>query len=368
MLHYFARRFLLIIPTLLGISLVMFVITQFVPGGPVEQIVQQFQMAAAKEGGAGGGFGVGAQTIPEDALEEMRRSFGFDKPLLTRYFVWLGNLLRLDMGNSYRTNEPVWEMIRSRFPVSLYFGLLGFVLAYLVCIPLGVFKAIRHGSAFDMVSSAIVFIGYSIPGFALGTLLLVLFGGGSFWNIFPLGKFRSVDWNDLPAVVQRMEDRDAVSDEFGDFDWNRLSFPSKVLDQLHHTILPVLCYMVGSFATLTVVTKNSVMENLGQDYVRTAFAKGLKERRVIFVHVLRNSMIPIATGLGHAIGVIMAGSYLIEQVFDIDGIGLLGYTSLLNRDYPVALGILMINAILTLVGNIFSDMLYAAVDPRIRFQ
>jgi microcin C transport system permease protein len=258
-------------------------------------------------------------------------------------------------------------MIRRRFPVSMYFGLLGFTLAYLVCIPLGVIKAITHGSAFDVVSSAIVFIGYSIPGFALGLLLLVLFGGGSFWNVFPLGRFRSTAWDDLPSIVQRIEDRERVSDEFGDFEWERMSLAGRALDQLYHTFLPVLCYMVGSFATLTVLMKNSLMENLGRDYVRTAFAKGLTERRVVFVHVLRNSLIPIATGLGHAIGLIMAGSYLIEKVFDIDGIGLLGYTSLLSRDYPVALGILTINAALTLLGNIFSDMLYALVDPRIRF-
>lgn len=369
MWQYFVRRFLLVIPTLLGISLIIFVIMHFVPGGPIEQAIMEFQMAGATEGGAEGGSGsdIGVQNIPEDALKEYRRAFGFDKPWYVRYFYWLGNAIRLDFGASYRTDEPVWDMIKARFPVSMYFGLLGFTLAYLVCIPLGVIKAIRHGSAFDVVSSAIVFIGYSIPGFALGLLLLVLFGGGSFWDVFPLGRFRSTAWDDLPNMVQNLEDRDAVSDEFGDFQWEKMSFVGKSIDQLHHTFLPVLCYMVGSFATLTVLMKNSLMENLGKDYVRTAFAKGLTERRVVFVHVLRNSLIPIATGLGHAIGIIMAGSYLIEKVFDIDGIGMLGYTALLGRDYPVALGILIINAALTLVGNILSDVLYALVDPRIRF-
>ena len=205
------------------------------------------------------------------------------------------------------------------------------------------YKAIRHGTKFDLVSSVIVFLGYSIPGWALGTALLVLFGGGSFWSFFPLGGFRPDNWN-------------------------YLGFFAKVTSQIHYMFLPVVCYMIGSFATLTILMKNSVMENLGQDYIRTAFAKGLSERRVIFVHALRNSMIPIATGLGNVIGLILAGSFLIEKVFNIDGMGYLGYTSILQRDYPVALGILVIDSVLMLVGNILSDMIYVIVDPRIRFQ
>jgi len=368
MVHYFIRRLLLVIPTLLGISVVVFVVMHFVPGGPIEQLILESQETAPEEGGAGGDVGLGAQSIPEDALEEIRKAFGFDKPWYVRYFHWLGRAVQLDFGKSYRTQEPVWGMIAARFPVSMYFGLIGFLLSYLVCIPLGILKAIRHGSAFDVGSSAVVFIGYSIPGWAMGTLLLVLFGGGSLWNVFPLGKFRSGYWDDLPAIVRTLEDEAAVTDEDGDFDWDRMSFVSRAIDQVYHTFLPVLCYMVGSFATLTVLMKNSLMENLGQDYVRTAFAKGLSERRVIFLHVLRNSLIPIATGLGHFLGLIMAGSYLIEKVFDIDGMGKLGYTSLLDRDYPVALCILMVNAALTLFGNILSDVLYALIDPRIRFR
>jgi microcin C transport system permease protein len=216
------------------------------------------------------------------------------------------------------------------------------VLAYSVCVPLGVAKAIRHGGTFDLVSSALVFIGYSIPGWALGALLLVYFGGGEFSNLIPLGGFRSPGWEELPL-------------------WG------KVTDQLHHTIGPVLCYAIGSFATLTVLMKNALMENLGQDYVRSAFAKGLPERQVIFTHALRNSLIPICTGLGHALGVLMAGSYLIEFVFNINGIGYLGYTSLVERDYAVVMGILVINTVLVLFGNIMSDVLYVFADPRIRF-
>ena len=341
MTGYFIRRFLLIIPTFLGITLAVFVVMHFVPGGPVERAVMQYKMSIATEGGAAAG---GANLdIPEDALEEMKRFYGFDKPVHVRYALWLWNLLHLDLGNSYIYQDPVWDVIKSRFPISIFLGLTGFFLSYLVCIPLGVWKAIRHGSRFDFASSVLVFLGYSIPGWALGTALLVLFGGGSFWNIFPLGGFRPPNWASL-----------------GFFD--------KIVQQLYYMCLPVLCYMIGSFATETILMKNSLLENLGQDYIRTAFAKGLSERRVIFVHALRNSLIPIATGLGHVISIILAGSFLIEKVFNIDGMGYLGYTSILQRDYPVALGILVISSLLMLVGNILSDMIYVVVDPRIRFQ
>ena len=339
MTSYFARRFLLIIPTFIGITLAVFVVMHFVPGGPVERQIMRYRMAAS-EGGAGGRMDV---ELPAEAIAEMRRYYGFDKPVHIRYAQWLWNVLHLDLGRSYVYQDPVWDVIKSRFPVSLFLGLTGFFLSYLVCVPLGVYKAIRHGTRFDIVSSVLVFLGYSIPGWALGTALLVLFGGGSFWNVFPLGGFRPSNW---------------------DF----LGFFEKIVAQLHYMFLPVLCYMLGSFATLTILMKNSVMENLGQDYIRTAFAKGLSERRVIFVHALRNSLIPIATGLGHVISLILAGSFLIEKVFNIDGMGYLGYTSILQRDYPVALGILVISSLLMLVGNILSDMIYVVVDPRIRFQ
>lgn len=343
MTGYFIRRLLLIIPTFLGITLAVFVITHFVPGGPVERQIMRYRMAAMTEGGAAGGTGGSSVSLPAEAIEEIRRFYGFDKPVHIRYLEWLGNVIRLDLGNSYVYQEPVWDVIKSRFPISITLGLTGFLLSYLVCVPLGVLKAVLHRSKFDFVSSFLVFLGYSVPGWALGTALLVLFGGGSFWNVFPLGGFRPTDWE-------------------------YLTFWQKVVGQLEHMFLPVLCYMVGSFATLTILTKNSLLENLGQDYVRTAFAKGLDERRVIFVHALRNSLIPIATGLGHVFSLILAGSFLIERVFNIDGMGYLGYTSILQRDYPVALGILVIGSLLMLIGNILSDMIYAVVDPRIRFK
>ena len=340
MTGYFIRRALLIIPTFLGITLAVFVITHFVPGGPVERQIMRFQMATADRGGNTARAGV---EIPQEALDEIRRYYGFDKPVHVRYAQWLWNVLRLDLGRSYVYQDPVWDIIKARFPVSLTLGLTGFILSYLVCVPLGVWKAIKNGSRFDFISSFVVFLGYSIPGWALGTALLVLLGGGSFWSVFPLGGFRPSDWE-------------------------YLGFFEKVRSQIYHMFLPVLCYMVGSFATLTILTKNSLLENLGQDYVRTAFAKGLNENRVIFVHALRNSLIPIATGLGHVFSLILAGSFLIERVFNIDGMGYLGYTSILQRDYPVALGILVVSSLLMLIGNILSDVIYAMVDPRIRFQ
>jgi microcin C transport system permease protein len=338
MTGYFVRRFLLIVPTFIGITLAVFLVMNFVPGGPVERQIMRYKQSLAQRGG-----GQLDTEIPQDALDELKAYYGFDKPVYTRYGMWLWNVLHLNLGNSYVYQDPVWDVIKTRFPISIFLGLSGFFLSYLICIPLGVFKAIRHGSRFDLASSLIVFLGYSIPGWALGTLLLVLFGGGSFWSIFPLGGFRPDNWESLNLF-------------------------QKVLAQIHYMFLPVLCYTIESFATLTILMKNSLMENLGQDYVRTAYAKGLSEKRVIFVHALRNSLIPVVTGLGNIISLILAGSFLIEKVFNIDGMGYLGYTSILQRDYPVALGILVIDSVLLLVGNILSDMIYVVVDPRIRFK
>ena len=343
MITYFLRRLLLVIPTFLGITLAVFVVMHFVPGGPVERQIMRYQMAAMTQGGGAAPTARASVSLPQDAIDEIRRYYGFDKPVHIRYAQWLWKVLHLDLGNSYIYQDPVWVVIKSRFPISIFLGLTGFLLSYLVCVPLGVLKAVRHNSGFDFATSFIVFLGYSVPGWALGTALLVLFGGGSFFSLFPLGGFRPDNWD-------------------------YLNIGQKVVAQIHYMFLPVLCYMVGSFATLTILTKNSLMENLGQDYVRTAFAKGLTERRVIFVHALRNSLIPIVTGLGHVISLVLAGSFLIERVFNIDGMGYLGYTAILQRDYPVALGILVIDSVLLLVGNILSDMIYAVADPRIRFQ
>jgi microcin C transport system permease protein len=349
MTAYFVRRLLLVVPTFVGITLAVFAVMHFVPGGPVERQIMRIQMAAMVEGGGDGGGAAaavnakGGAALPDEAVEEIKRYYGFDKPVHIRYVQWLWKVLHLDLGRSYVYQDPVWDVIKSRFPVSIFLGLTGFLLSYLVCVPLGVMKAVKHGSRFDVASSVLVFLGYSVPGWALGTALLVLLGGGSFLDVFPLGGFRPDNWEYLDA-------------------WG------KVTGQIRHMFLPVVAYMVGSFATQTILTKNALMETLGQDYIRTAFAKGLSERRVIFVHALRNSLIPLATGLGHVFSLILAGSFLIERVFNIDGMGYLGYTALLQRDYPVALGILVIGSMLMLVGNILSDALYAVVDPRIRFR
>jgi microcin C transport system permease protein len=281
--------------------------------------------------------------MSKEAVEEMRQYYGLDKPLHVRYAMWLWNVLRLDLGNSLVNQEPVWDVIKSRFPVSIFLGLTGFLLSYIVCIPLGVWKAVKHGSAFDFASSVVIFVGYCIPGWALGTGLLVLFGGGSFWNIFPLGGFRPENWDSL-------------------------DFPHKIVSQLYYMALPVFCYMIGEFARLTILTKNSMIETLSQDYIRTAFAKGLTGKRVVLGHALRNSLIPIATGLGHQLSLILAGSFLIEKAFNIRGMGLLGYESLRERDYPVALGILVISSLLMMLGNLLSDFFCAVVDPRVRFE
>ncbi|MCX6165136.1 MAG: ABC transporter permease subunit [Ignavibacteriae bacterium] len=322
----------MIIPTFIGITLITFLILQVVPGGPLEM-----ELMKLRTGGQSGEVGTstsgsGAINIPESALKEMKEFYGFDKPILIRYFNWLGNLLRFDFGKSYVFAEPVWDVIASRFKVS-----------YLICVPLGVVKAVKNGSKFDFFSSFLVFLGYSTPGWAFGALMLILFGGGSFWNVFPLDGFRSADFDSM-------------------------NFFQQVFDQLHHTILPVIAFIIGNFATLTILTKNSVIENLSQDYVKTAFSKGLSEKRVIYYHALRNSLIPIVTGIGAYLGLILTGSILIEKVFNIQGMGLLAFNSIINRDYPVTMGILVIYSVLMLFGNILSDMIYAWADPRIRFK
>lgn len=344
MSKYFIRRILLIIPTLIGITFITFLILQAVPGGPLET-----QLMKLRFGGTGTGETPAVTTeskvinIPESALKELKEFYGFDKPVLTRYLIWLKNVFMLDFGKSYVHAEPVINVITNRFPVSLYFGIAGFLLTYLVCVPLGIIKAVRNGSRFDFISSFVVFLGYSTPGWAFGILMLILFGGGSFINIFPLGGFHS-----------------------GNFE--SLTYFEKISDIISHTFLPVLSYMIGSFATLTILTKNAVLENLGKDYVRTAYAKGLPQKRILYVHVLRNSLIPIVTGLGHFFSIILAGSILIEKVFNIQGIGMLAYNSVVERDYPVVMGLLVFQAVLLLAGNILTDVLYAYVDPRIRYK
>ncbi len=349
MATYFLRRILLMIPTFIGITIICYSIMRVVPGGPVEQAIARYQQAALGAGGGGevasGGSTTGADSfqISEEMVQQLNEIYGLDKPLHIAYLNWFWKVCHFDLGESYMFNEPVWDVIASRFPVSLFFGGIGFLLGYMICIPLGIFKAMRHGTLFDWSSSLIVFVGYSVPGFAMGLILLVIFGGGSYFDVFPLGGIVSYNFEDM-------------------------GFWEKAGDLLHHAILPVFCYMLGGFAVTTTLMKNSMMENLGQDYVRTAFAKGLEEKVVVFKHVFRNSLIPIATGVAHFLSILLAGSYLIEKVFDIHGIGLLGYDALISRDYPVTLGVIVIASFLSLIGNLLADMLYAIIDPRIRFK
>lgn len=335
---YILRRLLLMIPTLVGISLVCFILIQLIPGGPVEELVSRAQSAAAMRGGADA-----SKALSPEQIAQIQAYFGFDKPAWQRYLQWLWNVLHLDFGTSYTYGAPVFEVIASRFPVSLFFGLTSFFISYLVCIPLGLWKAVRHGSRLDSLSSGIIFSGYVMPGYALGILLIIFLAGGSYLDLFPMGGL--------------------TSDEFED-----LSFTGKIFDLLHHLALPMFCYIISEFAFLTFLMKNSVLEELGKDYMRTALAKGLSFKEALFHHALRNALIPVATRLSEIFTLMFAGALLIEKVFDIDGMGLLYYNSMVNRDYNVVLGIIFLSSLMALLGRLFSDILYTFVDPRIRFR
>ncbi|MDD5261779.1 MAG: ABC transporter permease subunit [Methylacidiphilales bacterium] len=335
MTAYILRRLLLLVPTLLGISLACFILIQFVPGGPVEETISKIRAFSSMRGGS-------TREISPAEVENIKSYFGFDQPAYKRYFHWLGHLLKGDFGNSYTYHKPVLGVILSKMPISLFFGLTSFFLSYLISIPLGVAKALRNQSAFDTLSSTLIFAGYVMPGFALGVLLIIFFGGGSFLNWFPISGM--------------------VSDNFeflGPWD--------KTLDFLHHMVLPLTCYMVGEFAVLTLLTKNSLLEELNKDYLRTALAKGVSFKSAAWRHALRNAFIPLATGMGEIFTVMFAGALLIEKIFDLDGMGLLFYNSIVGRDYNVVLGLIVLISLFTMLGRLFSDMLYAAADPRIRF-
>ncbi|EKD27840.1 MAG: binding-protein-dependent transport system inner membrane component [uncultured bacterium] len=442
MQKYILKRIFLMIPTFFGSTFLVYVILSFVPGGPFQKAIMQIKYSQMNLGKDAGVSQNNSQNLSPEIIDQLKKQYGLDKPLLQRYLIWLGfmkraekekevsapytfredwdyvytesaiytiqrwikvvktgnnyevyesgmgtdfkfsdefdelpdfpeiidweksqhwkvksqtdekiklvkekrsGILTLDFGNSYVYDEPVLKLIKDRIHISGYFGIIGFILTYIICIPLGILKAIKHGSKFDVFSSILIFMGYSIPGYVLGSVLLVLFGGGSFFDFLPLGGF--------------------VSD-----DWDKLSFIGKIKDLILHTILPVISYSIGSFATLTILMKNSIIENLSQDYVRTAHAKGLNKKRIILVHVLRNSLIPLATDIGGLIGIFLAGSYFIEKVFNIDGIGMLSFVSIMSADYPVVMGFLVINTIILLLGNLISDIVYALIDPRIRFK
>ena len=417
MRDYFIRRFLLILPTLLGATLVVFFITRITPGGPLEAALQSAASVQMERGMKDAGA-----SLSEEQKQSMAAYYGFDRPFFPAYLAWLGiipreedkqylkfdkdkqelpvtlrellpreqwkpnnayrvtqatvsrsgqlsatdptalsawrtrvdagkdqvqvfrprvsGLLQGDLSVSTRYNEPVANMIRGRLPISIFYGLATFLITYLICIPLGVVKAIQHRTALDSATSVLIFVGYAIPGFVLASVLVVYLAARLGW--FPTGGF--------------------VSENF-----ESLSFGGKIWDLLHHAALPLVCYLIGSFAFMTMLVKNNLMDNLAADYVRTAIAKGANFKRAVLVHALRNSLIPIATTLGHVVTIFVAGSVLIEMIFEINGYGLLGYYSIVDRDYPLVMGILALDVLLLMLGNILSDFFVALADPRIRF-
>ena len=347
MAAYILKRLLLMIPTLIGVMLITFVVTQFVPGGPVEQLIHQLQKhATAGEAGgmATGSLYRGNMGLDSERIKELKALYGFDKPAPVRFLEMMGNYLTFNLGDSYYHHQSVMQLVISKLPVSISIGLWTFFLVYLSCIPLGVAKAVREGTRFDIATSTLILIGYAIPGFVLGITLLVLFGGGSFWDLFPL--------------------RGLVSDN-----WAELSLVGKLTDYLWHMVLPVTASVVGSFAVMTMLTKNSFLEEIRKQYVLTARAKGLAESTVLYKHVFRNAMIPLITGFpGAFIGAFFTGSLLIETIFSLDGLGLLSYESVIKRDYPVVLGSLYLFTLVGLLAKLLSDLAYVLVDPRIQFE
>jgi microcin C transport system permease protein len=364
MLNYILRRLLLMIPTILGIMLVSFVIVQFVPGGPVERMIAQLQGhsvdATARFGGGGGAgadmsVGAGAQSTGGDSkyrgaqgldpefVAELEKMYGFDKPAHVRFFQMVGNYLRFDLGQSYYRDVSVLDLVLEKMPVSISLGLWSTLIIYLISIPLGIRKAVKDGQAFDVWSSAAIFIGYAIPSFMFAILLIILFAGGRYFDIFPLRGLVSDNWDDLDTLHQ-------------------------VLDYFWHMALPIAAMVISGFAGLTMLTKNSFLDEINKQYVLTARAKGLTQKQVLYGHIFRNAMLIVIAGFPSAfLSIFFTGSLLIEVIFSLDGLGLLGYESVINRDYPVVLGTLYIFSLMGLLTTLLRDVIYVQVDPRIDF-
>ncbi|WP_185266052.1 microcin C ABC transporter permease YejB [Halopseudomonas xiamenensis] len=353
MLAYIIRRLLLIIPTLFGILLINFLIIQAAPGGPVEQMIanlEGFEGATSRISGsmqgevASGSNYRGAQGLDPDIIAEIERMYGFDKPAHERFWLMIKGYLTFDFGDSFFRDASVIDLIIEKMPVSISLGLWTTLLTYLISIPLGIRKAIRHGSAFDVWTSSLIIVGYAIPGFLLAILLIVLFAGGSYFDWFPLRGLTSNNWEELTT-------------------WG------KITDYLWHLVLPITAMVIGSFATLTMLTKNCFLDEIGKQYVVTARAKGLSENRVLYGHVFRNAMLLIIAGFPAAlISVFFTGALLIEVIFSLDGLGLLGFEAAINRDYPLMFGTLYIFTLLGLVVKLIGDIAYTLVDPRIDFE
>ncbi|WP_447591032.1 microcin C ABC transporter permease YejB [Aquipseudomonas campi] len=357
MLAYILRRLLLILPTLFGILLINFIIIQAAPGGPVEQMIAKLEGFDAASGGAtgrisGGGGEVavagssyrGAQGLDPDLVAEIEKMYGFDKPAPERFWLMIKNYAKLDFGNSFFRDASVIDLIIEKMPVSISLGLWSTLIMYLVSIPLGIAKATRHGSPFDVWTSTAIIIGYAIPAFLFAILLIVLFAGGSYWDWFPLRGLTSSNFDEL-------------------------STSGKILDYFWHLVLPVTALVIGNFATLTLLTKNSFLDEINKQYVVTARAKGLSNNRVLYGHVFRNAMLLIIAGFPAAfIGIFFTGSLLVEVIFSLDGLGLMSFEAAINRDYPVVFGTLFIFTLLGLVVKLIGDIAYTLVDPRIDFE
>ncbi len=367
MLAYIVRRLLLIVPTLFGIMVINFIVVQFAPGGPIEQVLAELQgfateatsriggsaggdfqqagePAAAGEGGGAAGRYRGAQGLPPEFIEELERQFGFDKPPVERFFLMMGNFLRFDFGESYFRDVRVFDLVMDKMPVSISLGLWTTLITYLISIPLGIRKAVRDGSRFDVWTSGTVVVGYAIPNFLFAVLLIVVFAGGRYFDLFPLRGLVSDNWAELPWYQQ-------------------------ILDYLWHMVLPVTALVVSAFATLTMLTKNSFLDEINKMYVLTARAKGLTEQRVLYGHVFRNAMLIVVAGFpGAFISILFTGSVFIEVIFSLDGLGLLGFEAAINRDYPVMFATLYFFTLLGLVIKLIEDLVYTVIDPRIDFE
>lgn len=356
---YIVKRLLLILPTLFGIILINFVIVQFAPGGPVEQIIAQVTMgniSTTSSISGGGDSGVsssaeataaarelGSYGLDPDLIADLERQFGFDKPAHVRFFTMVINYLQLDFGDSYFQDKPVIELVIERLPVSISLGFWSLLIIYSISIPMGIAKAVRDGSRFDIWTSSVIFIGYAIPGFLFAVLLIVVFAGGNYLDLFPL--------------------RGLVSDN-----WDQMGWIDRILDYFWHLALPVAALTIGGFATLTMLTKNSFLEEISKQFVLTARAKGLAENRVLYGHVFRNAMLIVIAGFPTAfVGIFFTGSLLIEVIFSLDGMGLLSYEAVIKRDYPILFGTMFCLTLIALVMHLIGDLVYVLVDPRIDF-
>ena len=341
MFAYILKRILLMVPTLLGVLFITFAVIQFVPGGPVEQYLAEAKGSVSGSAEGGSSTYRGAQGVDPKRIEQIKALYGFDKPAPERFWLMVNQFARFDLGKSFFQNKAVSALIWEKLPVSISLGLWTFFISYLIAVPLGVAKAVRAGTRFDLLTTLLILLGYAIPGFVLGVALLVIFGGQLQW--FPLRGLTSSNWDEL-------------------------TWGAKIVDYLWHIAMPITAMVLGSFAVTAMLTKNAFLEEIRKQYVVTARAKGLSDRQVLWKHIFRNALIPIVTGFPAAfIGAFFTGSLLIETLFSLDGLGLLSYESVIRRDYPVVLGTLFLFTLIGLVTKLVSDLSYVWVDPRVKF-